>query len=401
MTKHAKNLENRSVSFPQACHQQSFSVPFSYPVYFTRDVFNPKHPLLASVFGPHEGGRPHRVIVCLDAGVVRANPKLPARIMAYFGKHAALDLLAPPEIIIGGEQAKNGWTGVQHVMTLLGQHHLCRHSYVVAIGGGSMLDMVGFAAALVHRGVRLVRLPTTVLAQNDAGVGVKNGMDEHGMKNFVGTFAPPHAVINDFDFLATLDDRNWRGGIAEAFKVAIIRDAKFFEFIEKNAEKLRRRNAAAMEQLVQRCAILHLEHIRGGGDPFEQGTARPLDFGHWSAHKLETISKFELGHGQAVSIGIALDAFYAAAKKLITIAERDRIVQAMQRAGLPVWSEFLAARPRNGRFAVLAGLDEFREHLGGRLTVTLPKGIGNRVEVHAMDERIITRGIRWLARQKA
>ena len=249
--------------------------------------------------------------------------------------------------------------------------------------------------------MRLVRLPTTVLAQNDAGVGIKNGMNEHGRKNFVGTFAPPHAVIDDFSFLDTLDDVHWRGGISEAFKVAIIKDADFFAWLEQHASRLRSRDAGAMEQLVRRCAVLHLQHIGTGGDPFEHGAARPLDFGHWAAHKLEALSGFAIGHGQAVAVGIALDSYYAAAKGLITTAARDRIIRALQRTGLPVFSPYLTVPGRNRRLAVLDGLAEFREHLGGHLTVTLPSGIGARVEVHAMDERIVARGVRWLAKAAA
>ncbi len=389
----------RTRTDPQSdCYVQSFTVPFTYPVHFTRDVFNSKSPLLASVFGPRESGQVHRLVVFVDDGVVQASPQLLARITAYFARRPGFKLLAPPEVIAGGERAKDGWHGVQHVMTQLGNLHLCRHSYVVVIGGGCLLDMVGFAASLVHRGVRLIRLPTTVLAQNDAGVGIKNGMNEHGMKNFIGTFAPPHAVIDDFDFLNTLDDTHWCGGISEAFKVAIIKDADFFNELERQAAQLCRRDAGAMEQLVRRCAILHLQHIGTSGDPFEQGAARPLDFGHWAAHKLEALSGFAIGHGQAVAIGIALDSFYAAAKGLITIAERDRIVQAMQRAGLPVNSFWLDRVGTKRRLAILDGLAEFREHLGGTLTITLPKGIGNRIEIHRMDERIIVRGVQWLQR---
>jgi len=382
------------------CHVQSFSVPFTYPVYFTRDLFNPDHPLFASVFGPKENRRPHRVVVYLDDGIVRATPDFPDRVTAYFRGHPALNLLAPPAVLAGGERIKNGWQGVQQVMTQLGHHHLCRHSCVVAIGGGSMLDMVGFATSLVHRGVRLIRIPSTVLAQNDAGVGIKNGMDEHGMKNFVGTFAPPYAVINDFDLLLTLDADHWCGGIAEAFKVALIKDLEFFWFLEKNAARLRRRQTDDMERLIRHCAILHLNHIRSGGDPFEQGTARPLDFGHWLAHKLEALSGFAMGHGQAVAIGIALDTYYAAATGLLTVADRNRIVKALKQAGLPVWCDLLPAHERGKRLAILDGLDDFREHLGGRLTITLPDGIGNKIEVHAMDERILERGVRWLHGQK-
>jgi 3-dehydroquinate synthase len=285
---------------------------------------------------------------------------------------------------------------VQNIMARIGNGHLCRHSVVVIAGGGSVLDMVGFAASLVHRGVRVVRVPTSVLSQCDGGVGVKNGMDEHGMKNFVGTFAPPFAVINDFAFLRTLPDRYWRGGIAEAFKVAIIKDAAFFGYLSRNAPALRRRSARHIEEAVRRAAILHLRHIASGGDPFEMGAARPLDFGHWSAHKLEMLSNYRLSHGEAVALGIALDTCYACARGLLTAAQRDRILRAMSAAGLPLWSDAMAASRADGGSALLAGLEDFREHLGGRLTVTLPRGIGARVEVHEMDASAILSCMDWL-----
>lgn len=386
-------------STPTTCHVQNFVVPFSYPVYFTNGLFKVDNPTLDTVCGPCANGQPHRIMLYIDAGVVAATPKLlPAIRRRLHHSKQNIQLVAPPEILPGGEQAKNGWQRVQHIMTQLGNHHLCRHSYVLAIGGGSLLDMVGFAASLVHRGLRLIRVPTTVLAQNDAGVGVKNGMNEHGVKNFVGTFAPPHAVLNDFDFLHTLDDVHWRGGIAEAFKVAIIKDAAFFDFLARQAHHLRRRDTGAMEQLVRHCALLHLDHIRAGGDPFERGNSRPLDFGHWSAHKLESISQYTLGHGQAVSIGIAIDTVYAADHGLITIHERDRIIKALRQAGLPVWSDLLLAAQQGQPPEILKGLDDFREHLGGSLTITLPKGIGHQVEVHEMEVTALLKALRWLKR---
>lgn len=401
MTKIAAHRKIFSVnSLPADCITQAFDVAFSYPVHFTHDIFNPVNPILAAVCGPQETGCPRRAVIYIDDGVVRATPGILDRIGACFAARPMPRLMIPPEVITGGKQAKHGWHGVQHVITQLGQNRLCRHSYVIAVGGGSLLDMVGFAASLVHRGLRLIRIPTTTLAQDDAGVGIKNGMDEHGLKNFIGTFAPPQAVLIDFDFLRTLDDTHWRGGIAEAFKVALIEDADFFLFLEKNAARLRARQAGVMERLIRRCAILHLDHIRTGGDPFEMGAARPLDFGHWSAHKLEALSGFNIGHGQAVAIGIALDTFYAAAKGFISMAARDRVVQALQRAGLPVWCDLLGARGPGRQLQIIDGLDNFREHLGGRLAITLPDGIGRRIEVHEMDARVIARGVEWLRRRK-
>lgn len=242
----------------------------------------------------------------------------------------------------------------------------------------------------------MIRVPTTVLAQNDAGVGVKNGIDHRGMKNFAGTFAPPFAVLVDSRFLETLPEKYWTGGIAEAFKVAIIKDAGFFDFLCRNSGKLNKKDETAINTLVKRCAVLHLDHIRNNGDPFEFGSARPLDFGHWSAHKLEVLSGYEIGHGQAVSIGIAMDSYYAAEIGLITKSERDTIVDALDKTGLPVWSDFLEKRTAEGGLEILEGLREFQEHLGGELNITLPDGIGQKVEIHEMDQDIIKAAICYL-----
>lgn len=378
---------------------QRFNVPFTYSVFFTRNVFASSNTVLKQAMGNCVAKRPHRTVVLIDAGLVAATPDLLLSIERWFKAHRdTVQLLASPEILPGGEQAKNSWHSVQHVMTDLGKLHLCRHSYVIAIGGGSFLDMAGFAAALVHRGVRLIRLPSTVLAQNDAGVGVKNGMNDHGIKNFAGTFAPPFAVINDLDFLNTLPDLYWRGGIAEAFKVAIIKDRKFFKFLYEYAAALAQRDQSAMEILVRHCASLHLKHIRTSGDPFEQGSARPLDFGHWAAHKLESLSNYAIGHGQAVSIGIAIDTVYAFLQRLLTAQQCEHILTALETSGLPIWSDYLL-HENDKKIIILDGLDEFREHLGGVLSITLPQGIGKSLEVHQMKRAAIVKAIKWLQKR--
>jgi 3-dehydroquinate synthase len=378
-------------------YRQELQVSFIYDVSFTHRLFDIDNTLLAD--SVRNGGNRDvcRVLVYVDEGVAEAHPQLIQRIRNYAAHYAGVfELATAPMTIPGGEQAKNGWNMVRNIMTHIGDAHLDRHSFVIAVGGGSVLDGVGFAASIVHRGIRLIRVPTTVLAQNDAGVGVKNGMDEHGIKNFVGTFAPPYAVLADFDFLPTLKDKYWIGGVAEAFKVAIIKDAGFFEFIEQSVSRLRERDADIIEDVVKRTAVLHLEHIRTGGDPFELGNARPLDFGHWAAHKLEVLSNYRLGHGQAVAIGIALDSAYAALCGLLTEAEAGRIMNALMGIGLPIWDDLLEARNDAGELEILKGLEEFREHLGGELTVTLPQGIGSRVEVHEMDRELIMKAVQTL-----
>ena len=378
--------------------QQKISVPFDYPVYFTRDVFHPENPLLESVLDRLNEARRHRALIYVDSGVAETHPQLIQRIKTYFhDRPKTLELTSSPDVVPGGEAAKRSWDLVKDILWTIGNHHLDRHSFVIGIGGGSVLDMVGFATSLVHRGLRMVRMPTTVLAQNDAGVGIKNGMDEHGAKNYVGTFAPPFAVIDDYSFLSTLSDRDWIGGIAEAFKVALIKDATFFAFLCEHAADLRARDEDAMQKLIHRTAILHLEHIRDSGDPFEMGAARPLDFGHWAGHKLEAMSDYTLGHGQGVAVGIALDSYYAMRQDLITRADFDRILSGMTACGLPVYHELLETRTPDGILVVLDGLDQFREHLGGTLNVTLPRGIGAKVEVHQIYADVVEEAVTHLS----
>lgn len=378
-------------------YEQRFSVPFDYPVHFTRSLFDPANPLFADVVDRRQESRRHRVLVCVDSGVCDANPDLAQRIEAYCSRHGeTIELVAPPYPVPGGEKAKNAWDDVRRIMATIGEQHLCRQSFVVAVGGGSVLDVVGFAAGLVHRGVRLIRVPTTVLAQNDAGVGVKNGMNAHGNKNFVGVFAPPFAVINDRDFLTTLSDRDWIGGVAEAFKVAIIKDAEFLEYLCQHAALLKARDMATMERVVYRCAVLHLEHIRGSGDPFEFGSSRPLDFGHWAGHRLELTCGPGLGHGQAVSIGMAVDACYARRKGLIDEAQLQKILAGLTACGLPVWRPELAHTDEDGRLCVLAGLEQFREHLGGSLTIAMPDSLGSMCEINCVDENTVAEAVEFL-----
>ena len=368
---------------------QKLSVPFEFPVIFTRDVFAPSNCALLDAIDRRDetaAGAPHRAMVFVEESVERHHAGLTGKVTRYFqARPRQLELAAPPQIVVGGEAIKNDFSLVEKFAAQMLAAHLSRHAYVIIVGGGATLDAIGFAAALVHRGLRQVRVPTTVLSQNDGGVGVKNGVNFASQKNALGVFAPPWAVINDFDFLASLGERQWLDGIAEAFKVAIIRDKPFFDFLVSNSVKLRGRDPAAMQHLIFRCAELHLEHIRVNGDPFEFGHARPLDLGHWSAHKLETLSGFAISHGEAVAIGILLDSLYAVGKGWLGRAEFDAIHAAFREAGLPPWLDELETAGNTAGLKIFDGIAEFQEHLGGKLCVTFPLGIGRRHEVHEID----------------
>jgi 3-dehydroquinate synthase len=372
--------------------ERSIHLIWQLRVFFTEDVFSPKNPVLKDVLtGPV---LPARVLLVLEDSLAQAAPDLEQQILNYFSAYPDnLRLARSPLFVCGGENSKNSPTIVTEILSHVGRHHIDRHSYLVAVGGGALLDVAGFAAATAHRGLRHVRIPTTTLSQADSGVGVKNGLNAFGKKNFVGTFSPPHAVINDFNLLSTLDARDKRAGYSEAIKVACIRDAAFFDAIEQDADKLNAFDPAAMKSLIHRCAELHLNHITTSGDPFEVGSARPLDFGHWSAHKLEQLSRFRIRHGEAVAMGVALDVLYSREVGLLDAKSAERIVSLLEKLGLAVFASEMLNRDSLGNWQILTGLDEFREHLGGELTVTLLKKIGTGVEVHEMDQNIVIRAV--------
>ena len=365
--------------------QRSIQVSYQLRVQFTQNVFNSANRLLAEILSNGEE-RAHKALVVLDESLALAQPGLLTNIERYFSANPqCLQLVSPPFIIEGGERTKNSYFHVSEIHSRIDRHHIDRHSYVIGIGGGALLDVVGLAAATAHRGVRHVRLPTTTLSQADSGIGVKNGINAFGKKNFIGTFAPPFAIINDFQLLSSLSPRDKRAGYAEAIKVALIRDRDFFEALERDAARLREFEPAAMQSLIYRCAELHLKHIATSGDPFEFGSARPLDFGHWSAHKLEQLSEFRLRHGEAVAIGIALDTTYSRNLGYLDAASAERTLKLLEALGFDLYASELLHSDSANNLILLEGLEEFREHLGGDLTLTLLKAIGNGFEVHQMN----------------
>ncbi|MCS6968382.1 MAG: 3-dehydroquinate synthase [Cytophagales bacterium] len=359
---------------------QQFAVTYQYTTYFTERVFGLDNPLLARCV--ESNWLPAKCLFVLDSGVAQARQSLLEEIERYAEAYKQQIAYKGTLVIPGGEVAKNDTGLFKQVLEAIHLKGICRHSYLIGIGGGAVLDMVGFAAAIAHRGIRHIRIPTTVLSQNDSGVGVKNSFNLFGKKNFLGTFQPPTAVINDFCFLETLSQRDWIAGIAEAIKVALIKEKTFFEEIERNADQLVKRNQQAMQAIIYRCAELHMQHIAQGGDPFERGSARPLDFGHWAAHKLESMSHYRLRHGEAVAIGMAIDCLYAHYQGFLAKPTVQRIFNLIQRLSLPLRAPEVFFKDAQGTYQVLKGIEEFREHLGGQLTITLINDIGKSFNVH-------------------
>jgi 3-dehydroquinate synthase len=374
--------------------KQAFNIRFEYKVFFTANLFDERNDVLRSFLKDgREAGVTPKILFVIDNGLLRHQGQLIQQIRQYFSADKDLRLANEIVIVPGGETTKNSPHYFERILDAVNGCGIDRHSYLAAIGGGSVLDVAGYAAAVAHRGIRHIRIPTTVLSQNDSGVGVKNGINYFNKKNFLGTFAPPVAVFNDREFLKTLDDAEWRSGISEAVKVALIKDAAFFSWLEANAAKLAGRDMDAMQYQIRRCAELHLQHI-AGGDPFEMGSSRPLDFGHWSAHKLEQLSGFSIRHGEAVAIGIALDTVYSFLAGRLTEESMLRVLQVIHALGFALTDALLDVTDETS--PLLQGLNEFREHLGGRLTIMLLNEIGKGEEVHEIDPALVKGASQWI-----
>ncbi len=390
-TAHATENASDNISW------QQFTVEYQYPVIFSEDIFAATNPTLLDTVSRLESDKCHRCCVFIDEGVLDAQPNLISQINDYFDRyHHSMTLSGPPIVMPAGEAIKNNSAHITHMQKIVSKQGIDRHSYIMGIGGGALLDAVGLVAATSHRGIRHIRIPTTVLAQNDSVVGVKNGVNLFGQKNYLGTFAPPYAVINDYQFIESLPARDKIAGMSEAVKVALIRDAKFFNWLEEHASKLKAFDKASMSYMIKRCAELHMAQIAKGGDPFESGSARPLDFGHWSAHRLETMTHHDIRHGEAVAIGIALDARYSVLSSLLDHGKDLRVYKLLKALGATLQHAELSSRSPNGQLSIVSGLTEFKEHLGGELTITLLEDIGVGVEVHSMDEDLIEQSIDWL-----
>jgi 3-dehydroquinate synthase len=370
---------------------QQFTVSYEFPVCFTRAAFAANNPLLGNVLA-RAGHKKHKVLPVIDQQVLESHPSLISQLENYAKTHSDLiELILPPLIVRSGEICKTDPIEVDKFYRITQERNIDRHSFALVIGGGSVIDAIGYAAATAHRGIRLIRMPTTVLGQNDAGVGVKNAVNYLGRKNYLGTFVPPFAVINDFDFLRSLPARDQRAGMAEAVKVALIKDREFFNWLFEHRHALAAFEDNAVEYMIRRCAELHLHHIATSGDPFEYGSARPLDFGHWSAHRLEELSHSDLRHGEAVAIGVTLDSMYSQAQGLIDITLVEKIITTFNDIGFSLY------HPSLKQLNVHKALQDFREHLGGELCITLLTGEGVSAQFNQIDDNLMLRCIHQMA----
>lgn len=386
----SKTSSNQKKQYPGI--EASFSLECKHRVLFTQDVFNPENTLLPDLLEPSSDKRA-KVAVFIDSGVVNTNSGIIDRVNTFMRAHRnQIDLAGDVQVVPGSEEIKNDHRNVELILKDINNFALCRKSYVIAIGGGAVLDAVGFAASMAHRGIHLVRITSTTMAQCDSGMGVKSGINAFEKKNFLGFFAVPWAVINDESLLRSLSDRHWIQGFSEIVKVSLLKNAELFDNIAKNAQQIKDRNLQAAVPLIRESARLHFEHITLNGDPFELLNARPLDFGHWAAHKLEQMTHFELGHGEAVAIGMAIDTTYANLMGWLSNADHQRIINTLRQLGFKLFHPVMEHTSY-----ILKGLDEFREHLGGNLAIPMIRTIGETFDVHEIDNNQMRNAITYLA----
>jgi 3-dehydroquinate synthase len=377
-------------------HAQRFTVCVSYPVVFTEDLFHAGNPVLTEV-ASRRAGRRLRLFAVVDDGLARRRPDLADAIRFYARVYSnEIELVAEPEVVAGGEAVKNDREAVPRLHARFAALGLDRHDAVLALGGGALLDVVGFAAGTAHRGLRLIRAPSTVLAQCDGGLGLKNGINAAGLKGFLGTFAAPFAVFNDRRLLETLAPRERVAGLAEAVKAALVRDACFFRWLVSQSRRLRSHDPGALWQAVRWAADLHLRELVRAPDPFECGESRSFELGHWAAHKLETLTHDELRHGEAVAVGLLVDARCSVEHGLLPERDFDSIWDLVAGLGLPVWHPALTWKEADGRLQVLDGLEEFRLQAGGDLALPLLRAVGEAVTVREIREELLLRGLAHL-----
>ncbi len=370
----------------------AFSLAYKHRLVFTQNVFDLNNSLLLDLLEPTSNNKA-KIAVFIDSGVVNTNSTIIDQINAFMQARAnRIELAGDVQVVPGSEEIKNVHRNIELILKNISQFGLCRKSYVIVIGGGAVLDAVGFAASMAHRGIRLIRIATTTMSQADSAIGVKNSINAFEKKNFLGFFTVPWAVINDESLLKSLSDRDWIQGFSEIVKVALLKDKLLFNRIEQHTQQIRDRNLQTAISLIRESAKLHFEHITLNGDPFELLDARPLDFGHWSAHKLEQMTHFELGHGEAVAIGLAIDTTYANLMGWLPDRDHQRIINTLQRLGFKLFNPVMEHTSY-----LLKGLDEFREHLGGKLTIPMLRSIGEPFDVHEIDNNQMRNAITYLA----
>ncbi len=283
--------------------------------------------------------------------------------------HHNLSELLPESVVIpAGEENKNLELATMLWRELI-ESKADRQTFLLGVGGGVVCDLVGFVASTFMRGVRFGLVPTTLLAQVDAAIGGKCGVNMESYKNMVGSFAPAEFVLCDAGLLSSLPDREFRAGVAEMIKAAIVGDAELFELFETHAFDELRGDAALLAEMVERAVAVKCSIV--SRDPYEKGERRLLNLGHTWAHAIESITP-EFNHGEAVAVGLVCAAREVQGRGLIVSQEAERIVAVVERYGLPT-SVNIAQEE------LLEAMSHDKKTTDGHLHLVLPIRIGECV----------------------
>lgn len=308
-----------------------------------------------------------RAIVFADRDVWH---RFGSRLSVLFGSTYARVEVVP---IIGGEACKY-WQILHDVLERMAALQVSRRGDALyAIGGGSVLDLVGFSASIYRRGVPLTKIPTTVLAQVDAAIGLKNAINLDGSKNLIGSFAPPHSVLVDFAFLETLPARHWSNGMAEIIKVGLVCDAALVRDLARAGTQTALTADSPLRAVLRRAITSMLAQLNA--DPYEQCLRRAVDFGHWLSPQLEMFDR-DLLHGEAVAIDMAIALTVALGRRLLGAADWSFALDLLSSWGLPTTHRSI------NEVLVADSLERTVRHRGGSQNIPLCVGLGRHVFVN-------------------
>ena len=287
-------------------------------------------------------------------------------------------------IVSDGEEQKSLQTAGRLYQELAGCHAE-RATPILALGGGVIGDLAGFVAATYLRGVPLVQIPTTLLAQVDSSIGGKVALDHGRLKNKIGAFYQPRLVISDIDTLRTIGSRQFSSGLAEVIKYGVIRDRVFFDYLEENIERIMGFHGETVEETVFRSASIKAEVVEK--DERDTGLRAILNFGHTVGHAIETASGFEINHGEAVAIGMLAEARISCAMNILKRGEMDRLKGLIERAGLPTG----LSRPQMEE--IEGPMKHDKKVLRGRVRFVLPESIGKVFITDSVDTGLVEEAI--------
>jgi len=294
----------------------------------------------------------------------------------------AAGFLAMSIEIPDGEQFKTlDWANA--IFTALLINSFDRHSALVALGGGVIGDITGFAAATFMRGVPFVQVPTTLLAMVDSSVGGKTGVNHPLGKNMIGAFYQPRKVVMDLSLLKSLPKEELLSGLAEVIKYGVIRDASLFDYLGKNREKILTLDPGAMEYIVRRSCEIKAEVV--SKDERESGLRAILNYGHTLAHAIETVENYTMRHGYAVAIGMVYAAQLAYKAGLCEASVPERVRDLLLSFGLPVSLSALSRKASAAELLNAMQVDKKAE--GGKVKFVLPKKIGDVVVTNAWEDQ--------------